>query len=50
MQDTYKKIKPTASNISNWYKNVERHIIYFMQTDNDIIIQHQDDGSHLNWQ
>lgn len=33
----------------------ERHIIYFLQTDTDIIIirilsQHQDAGRHLNWQ
>lgn len=32
----------------------ERHVIYFMQTDTDIIIrilsQHQDAGRHLNWQ
>ena len=34
---------------------VERHMIYFLQTDTDIIIirilsQHQDAGRHLNWQ
>lgn len=31
----------------------ERHIIYFLQTDTDIILilsQHQDAGRHLNWQ
>lgn len=33
----------------------EGHIIYFLQTDTDIIIirilsQHQDAGRHLNWQ
>ncbi|EHI5678373.1 type II toxin-antitoxin system RelE/ParE family toxin [Salmonella enterica] len=32
----------------------ERHIIYFLQIDTDIIIrilsQHQDAGRHLNWQ
>ncbi|EPB5915890.1 type II toxin-antitoxin system RelE/ParE family toxin [Citrobacter amalonaticus] len=32
----------------------EQHIIYFLQTDTDIIIirilsQHQDTGCHLNW-
>ncbi|WP_368758806.1 type II toxin-antitoxin system RelE/ParE family toxin [Klebsiella oxytoca] len=34
---------------------VERHMIYFLQTDYDIIVirvlsQHQDAGRHLNWQ
>lgn len=34
---------------------VERHMLYFIQTDTDIIIirilsQHQDAGRHLNWQ
>ncbi|EBD9258319.1 type II toxin-antitoxin system RelE/ParE family toxin [Salmonella enterica] len=34
---------------------VERHMIYFLQTDYDIIVirilsQHQDAGHHLNWQ
>lgn len=34
---------------------VERHMLYFLQTDYDIIVirilsQHQDAGSHLNWQ
>ncbi|EDM7409295.1 type II toxin-antitoxin system RelE/ParE family toxin [Salmonella enterica subsp. enterica serovar Sandiego] len=34
---------------------VERHIIYFLLTDHDIIVirilsQHQDAGRHLNWQ
>ncbi|QFI19800.1 type II toxin-antitoxin system RelE/ParE family toxin (plasmid) [Klebsiella aerogenes] len=34
---------------------VERHMIYFLQTDTEIIIirilsQHQDAGRHLNWQ
>lgn len=33
---------------------VERHMIYFLQTDTEIIIirilsQHQDAGRHLNW-
>ncbi|EAX7734101.1 type II toxin-antitoxin system RelE/ParE family toxin [Salmonella enterica subsp. houtenae serovar 51:z4,z23:-] len=33
----------------------ERHIIYFLQTDTDIVIirilsQHQDAGCYLNWQ
>ncbi|EDS1887589.1 type II toxin-antitoxin system RelE/ParE family toxin [Salmonella enterica subsp. enterica serovar Sandiego] len=33
---------------------VERHIIYFLQTDTEIVIirilsQHQDVGHHLNW-
>ncbi|EJG6851204.1 type II toxin-antitoxin system RelE/ParE family toxin [Salmonella enterica] len=33
----------------------ERHIIYFLQSDTDIIIirilsQHQDAGRHINWQ
>ncbi|EDQ9691030.1 type II toxin-antitoxin system RelE/ParE family toxin [Salmonella enterica subsp. enterica] len=34
---------------------VERHMIYFLQTDTEIVIiriisQHQDAGRHLNWQ
>lgn len=34
---------------------VERHMIYFLQSDYDIIVirilsQHQDAGRHLNWQ
>lgn len=34
---------------------VERHMLYFIQIDTDIIIirilsQHQDAGRHLNWQ
>ncbi|EKH2100155.1 type II toxin-antitoxin system RelE/ParE family toxin, partial [Salmonella enterica] len=34
---------------------VERHMIYFLQTDYEIIVirilsQHQDAGCHLNWQ
>lgn len=34
---------------------VERHMIYFLQTDHDIIVirilsQHQDAVRHLNWQ
>ncbi|EEJ8283260.1 type II toxin-antitoxin system RelE/ParE family toxin [Salmonella enterica] len=34
---------------------VERHMIYFLQTDTEIIIirilsQHRDAGRHLNWQ
>jgi len=34
---------------------VERHMLYFLQTDTEIIIirilsQHQDAGRHLNWQ
>ncbi|EFE64216.1 predicted protein [Escherichia coli B088] len=34
---------------------VARHMLYFIQTDTDIIIirilsQHQDAGRHLNWQ
>ncbi|OQM39577.1 ABC transporter ATP-binding protein [Citrobacter braakii] len=34
---------------------VEQHMLYFLQTDTEIIIirilsQHQDDGRHLNWQ
>ena len=34
---------------------VERHMIYFLQTDYNIIVirilgQHQDAGRHLNWQ
>lgn len=33
---------------------VERHMLYFIQTDTDIIIrilsQHQDSGHHINWQ
>lgn len=33
---------------------VERHMLYFIQTDTDIIIRvlslHQDAGRHLNWQ
>ncbi|MBB7356172.1 type II toxin-antitoxin system RelE/ParE family toxin [Escherichia coli] len=34
---------------------VERHMLYFLQTDYDIIVirilsQHQDAGRHLNWQ
>ncbi|EFK4424347.1 type II toxin-antitoxin system RelE/ParE family toxin [Escherichia coli] len=34
--------------------SVERHMLYFLQTDTEIIIiriliQHQDAGSHLNW-
>ena len=32
---------------------VERHMLYFLQTDTEIIIrilsQHQDAGRHLNW-
>ncbi|ECL8859719.1 type II toxin-antitoxin system RelE/ParE family toxin [Salmonella enterica] len=34
---------------------VERHMIYFLQTDTEIVIirilsQHQDVGRHFNWQ
>lgn len=34
---------------------VERHMIYFLQTDTEIVIirilsQHQDAGRHFNWQ
>ncbi|EAO9181842.1 type II toxin-antitoxin system RelE/ParE family toxin [Salmonella enterica] len=34
---------------------VERHMLYFPQTDTEIVIirilsQHQDAGRHLNWQ
>lgn len=35
--------------------SVERHMLYFLQTDTEIVIirilsQHQDAGRHLNWQ